>query len=230
MIVPGATRAGGGHGGCGLPEVVERNADRCCQRNSPRSTRRSGHGSRRRRRSPRRRHRRQSSSRSVAAAAARRRRSPPRRSRPSRRGSQRRRSARTASRPSIKKWGSANALRRYRCKACKVTFNALTGTPLAQLHKRELWGRHAQRPARRHLSAQGRSPSRCRSDHLVPLAASLSAGDKSHATEDLWKARLKRTRPISSIPKRARTSSTARPASGAARPVSAACRTSRFPC
>lgn len=40
---------------------------------------------------------------------------------------------------SLKKWGSANGLRRYRCKTCKVTFNALTGTPLAQLHKRELW-------------------------------------------------------------------------------------------
>jgi transposase-like protein len=44
---------------------------------------------------------------------------------------------------SIKKWGSANGLRRYRCKACAVTFNALTGTPLAQLHKRELWQAHA---------------------------------------------------------------------------------------
>lgn len=44
----------------------------------------------------------------------------------------------------VVKWGSANGLRRYRCKACKATFNALTGTPLAQLHKRELWGRHAQ--------------------------------------------------------------------------------------
>ena len=44
----------------------------------------------------------------------------------------------------IKKWGSANGLKRYRCKVCRVTFNALTGTPLAQLHKRELWGSHAQ--------------------------------------------------------------------------------------
>jgi transposase-like protein len=44
---------------------------------------------------------------------------------------------------SIKKWGSANGLKRYRCKACNVTFNALTGTPLAQLHKRELWPAHA---------------------------------------------------------------------------------------
>ena len=44
----------------------------------------------------------------------------------------------------IGKWGSANRLARYRCKACKLTFNALTGTPLAQLHKRELWADHAQ--------------------------------------------------------------------------------------
>jgi transposase-like protein len=44
----------------------------------------------------------------------------------------------------IKKWGSANDLKRYRCKDCRVTFNALTGTPLAQLHKRDLWGEHAQ--------------------------------------------------------------------------------------
>lgn len=44
----------------------------------------------------------------------------------------------------IAKWGSANRLRRYRCKACKTTFNALTGTALAQLHKRELWTGNAQ--------------------------------------------------------------------------------------
>lgn len=44
----------------------------------------------------------------------------------------------------VTKWGSANGLKRYRCKTCKVTFNALTGTPLAQLHKRELWTGHAQ--------------------------------------------------------------------------------------
>ena len=42
------------------------------------------------------------------------------------------------------KWGFANGLRRYKCKSCKVTFNALTGTPLAQLHKRELWEAHTQ--------------------------------------------------------------------------------------
>jgi transposase-like protein len=36
-------------------------------------------------------------------------------------------------------WGRANALRRYKCKDCGRTFNALTGTPLAQLHHREKW-------------------------------------------------------------------------------------------
>ena len=37
------------------------------------------------------------------------------------------------------RWGLATAMKRYRCKSCDRTFNALTGTPLAHLHKRELW-------------------------------------------------------------------------------------------
>ena len=36
-------------------------------------------------------------------------------------------------------WGRASALRRYKCKDCNRTFNALTGTPLAQLHRRDAW-------------------------------------------------------------------------------------------
>ena len=44
----------------------------------------------------------------------------------------------------IAKWGFAHGLRRYRCTACKVTFNALTATPLAHLRKRALWAGHAQ--------------------------------------------------------------------------------------
>lgn len=42
------------------------------------------------------------------------------------------------------RWNKASGLQRYRCKPCDVTFNALTGTPLAQLHKRQLWPGHAQ--------------------------------------------------------------------------------------
>jgi transposase-like protein len=37
------------------------------------------------------------------------------------------------------KWGVATGMKRYMCKACNRTFNALTGTPLAHLHKREKW-------------------------------------------------------------------------------------------
>jgi transposase-like protein len=37
------------------------------------------------------------------------------------------------------KWGVATGMRRYRCTSCKRTFNALTGTPLAHLQKREKW-------------------------------------------------------------------------------------------
>ena len=35
--------------------------------------------------------------------------------------------------------GQASGLRRFRCKGCGKTFNALTGTPLAHLRKKECW-------------------------------------------------------------------------------------------
>jgi transposase-like protein len=44
----------------------------------------------------------------------------------------------------VRPWGSASGLKRYRCKACGRTFNALTGTPLAQLHRRDAWLAYGQ--------------------------------------------------------------------------------------
>ena len=41
-------------------------------------------------------------------------------------------------------WSSQAGLKRYRCKDCAKTFNALTGTPLAQLHRRNAWFAYAQ--------------------------------------------------------------------------------------
>lgn len=41
-------------------------------------------------------------------------------------------------------WSSQAGLKRYRCKDCAKTFNALTGTPLAQLHRRDAWFAYAQ--------------------------------------------------------------------------------------
>ncbi len=37
------------------------------------------------------------------------------------------------------RWGSASEMPRFRCKACRRTFNALTKTPLARLRKKAKW-------------------------------------------------------------------------------------------
>ena len=42
------------------------------------------------------------------------------------------------------KWGHASGMRRYRCHECKRTFNALTGTPLAHLRRRDAWLSYAR--------------------------------------------------------------------------------------
>jgi transposase-like protein len=39
----------------------------------------------------------------------------------------------------LQRWGRASGLRRYRCAACRKTSNALTGTSLARLRKKERW-------------------------------------------------------------------------------------------
>jgi transposase-like protein len=39
----------------------------------------------------------------------------------------------------VVRWGSASEMPRYRCKACKRSFNALTKTPLARLRKKDKW-------------------------------------------------------------------------------------------
>ena len=38
----------------------------------------------------------------------------------------------------------ASGLQRYRCSTCKITFNALTGTPLARLRHKDKWLEYAQ--------------------------------------------------------------------------------------
>jgi transposase-like protein len=39
----------------------------------------------------------------------------------------------------VVRWGQASDLPRYRCKACRRTFNALTKTPLAKLRMKDKW-------------------------------------------------------------------------------------------
>ena len=45
---------------------------------------------------------------------------------------------------SVYKWGMVSGLQRYRCKECKRTFNALSGTSLSRLRKKELWLEYSQ--------------------------------------------------------------------------------------
>src|SRR3954447_13154739 len=44
----------------------------------------------------------------------------------------------------LQRWGRASGLRRYRCAACRRTFNALTGTSLARLRKKACWLRYGE--------------------------------------------------------------------------------------
>ena len=45
---------------------------------------------------------------------------------------------------SVHKWGVVSCLQRYRCKKCGRTFNALTGTAMSRLRKKELWLDYSQ--------------------------------------------------------------------------------------
>lgn len=49
-----------------------------------------------------------------------------------------------ASAQQLRPWGHSHGLARMRCHACGKTCNALTGTPLAHLRKREQWLRYGQ--------------------------------------------------------------------------------------
>ncbi len=44
----------------------------------------------------------------------------------------------------VRPWGRAGGKPRYRCAACRKTFNPLTGTPLAGLHHQDRWREQAQ--------------------------------------------------------------------------------------
>jgi transposase-like protein len=45
---------------------------------------------------------------------------------------------------SLYKWGIRSKLQRYKCKACKRTFNVLSKTPLARLRHKERWNDYAK--------------------------------------------------------------------------------------
>ena len=44
----------------------------------------------------------------------------------------------------LQRWGRVSDLPRYRCRACRRTFNGLTGTPMARLRKKDRWAAQAE--------------------------------------------------------------------------------------
>jgi len=66
-------------------------------------------------------------------------------------------------------WGHASGLRRYKCMVCCRTFNALTGTPLTQLHKRDVWGSPTPRARRSRESEEGGQARQCTPGNLVQM-------------------------------------------------------------
>src|SRR3954463_1500713 len=66
----------------------------------------------------------------------------------------------------LQRWGHASGLRRYRCQACRKTFNALTGTSLARLRKKACWLRYGE------ALAAGMSLAKAAAHCGVPLTTS----------------------------------------------------------
>jgi transposase-like protein len=58
----------------------------------------------------------------------------------------------------LQRWGYASGLRRYRCKTCHKTFNALTGSSLAGLRKKECWLAYGEALAKGMTLVQAAAP------------------------------------------------------------------------
>ena len=122
--------------------------------------------------------------------------------------------------------GMARGLRRYQCKGCGRTFNALSGTPLSGLHHKERWLSFGASLAKGETVKA--SAARCD----VAVSKRRSAGvtgfwRRRGAIRRCSRGSWKRTRPTSWRAGRARAGWGARHGGGAARRRSAASRASR---
>jgi len=109
-------------------------------------------------------------------------------------------------------WGRSCGLKRYRCRDCRKSFNALTGTPLARLQKRGAWKTYAQALAdsvsvRKAAQRTGLSvPTAFRWRHrFLSLAKASKAGAVSgivEADETFFLRSFKGSRQISRAPRK----------------------------
>ena len=117
-------------------------------------------------------------------------------------------------------------LRRYRCKACRKTFNATTGTSLHGLHKKDRWLAYGE------CLSDGMtirdSAKRCK----LAVSTSFRWRHRFLGTQDLDPSNLKgiveAMKPMSSKAARGIAILTGRHAAGEARPASGACQMNRF--
>jgi hypothetical protein len=83
----------------------------------------------------------------------------------------------------LQRWGHASGLPRYRCVDCRRSFNALTGTPLARLRKKEQWAAQTQALITGESLVKAGQALQRRRYHRVPLAPSVSGGSGARQTE-----------------------------------------------
>src|SRR5437763_9319921 len=103
----------------------------------------------------------------------------------------------------LQRWGSASGLRRYRCTACRKTFNALTGTSLARLRKKACWLRYGEAlaagmslaKAAAHCGVHLTTSFRCRHRFLrAPAATREALGGVVEADETFFRRSHKGSR------------------------------------
>ena len=74
----------------------------------------------------------------------------------------------------VVRWGQASDLPRYRCKACRRTFNALTKTPLANLRMKDKWAAQTEAMIEGVSTAESRAAMRRALHHGVSLETQVS--------------------------------------------------------
>lgn len=71
----------------------------------------------------------------------------------------------------LSRYGSASGLQRYRCRSCRKTFNALTGTPLARLRHKPKWLGYLAAVAESKTVRQSRRRGGRPPQHQLPVVA-----------------------------------------------------------
>lgn len=127
----------------------------------------------------------------------------------------------------IHAWGQSRGKPRYRCTHCRKSFNPLTGTPLAGLHKQGRWRDQAQ--ALMNGETVAKAAVRCQVDYTTAFRwrhRFLAALNLDHPGDCRGSSR--RMKPLFWNPSRASAAACQEPrASAEARPASGVCRRSR---